>query len=123
MILLSCVLGTETHWFSTWHGTVAAQIWLDIFTLAGEKVPSQAGSVPARFIKASWASTAWLGMILERFGHVYTATANRAEPCWYRAGVGGNSVPPPREKCPSGQYSLVNIVPPGQNALVEIVPL
>ena len=31
------------------------------FTLAGEKVPSQAGSVPAHFIKASWASTARLG--------------------------------------------------------------
>ena len=27
--------------------------------LAGENVPSQAGCVPARFIKASWASTAW----------------------------------------------------------------
>ena len=29
-VLLSCVLETETHWFSTWHGTVAARIWLDI---------------------------------------------------------------------------------------------
>ena len=57
------------------------------FTLAGEKVPSRAGSVPARFIKASWASTARLGTTLARFGHVYTATANRAEPCWYRAGT------------------------------------
>ena len=32
------------------------------FILAGEKVPSRAGSVPARFIKASWASTAQLGL-------------------------------------------------------------
>ena len=30
VILLLRVLGTETHWFSTWHGTVAAWIWLDI---------------------------------------------------------------------------------------------
>ena len=30
MILLSHVLGTKTHWFSTWHGMVAARIWLDI---------------------------------------------------------------------------------------------
>ena len=30
VILLSRVLGTETYWFSTWHGTVAARIWLDI---------------------------------------------------------------------------------------------
>ena len=57
------------------------------FTLAGEKVPSRAGSVPARFIKASWAGTARLGTTLARFGHVYTATANRAEPCWYCAGT------------------------------------
>ena len=81
VILLSHVLGTGSvlgmarlqHGF----GSIS-------FTLAGEKVPSRAGFVPARFIKASWASTAWLG--LARFGHVYTATANRAEPCWYRAG-------------------------------------
>ena len=26
-------------------------------------------------------------MTLARFGHVYTATANRAEPCWYHAGT------------------------------------
>ena len=57
------------------------------FTLAGKKVLSQAGSVPARFIKASWASTTWLGTMLARFGHVYTATVNHAEPCWYRAGT------------------------------------
>ena len=57
------------------------------FTLAGEKVPNWAGSVSARFIKASWASTARLGSPLARFGHVYTATANRVEPCWYRAGT------------------------------------
>ena len=25
-----CVLVTETHYFSTWHGTVAAWIWLNI---------------------------------------------------------------------------------------------
>ena len=31
------------------------------FTLAGEKVRSRAGSVPARFIKVSWASTARFG--------------------------------------------------------------
>ena len=24
-----------------------------------------------------------LGIMLARFGHVYTATANRAEPCWH----------------------------------------
>ena len=53
------------------------------FTLAGEKVLSQAGSVPARFIKVSWASTAQLGTTLAHFGHVYTATANRPEPCWH----------------------------------------
>ena len=58
------------------------------FTLAGEKVPNRPGSVPARFIKASWASTARLGTTLARFGHVYTATAtSTAEPCWYRAGT------------------------------------
>ena len=33
-----------------------------LFTLAGEKVPSRADSVPARFIKASWASMARLGL-------------------------------------------------------------
>ena len=31
--------------------------------------------------------TAWLGTMLARFGHVYNATANRNEPCWYHAGT------------------------------------
>ena len=43
--------------------------------------------MPACFIKASWAGTAQLGTTLVRFDHVYIATANRAEPCWYRAGT------------------------------------
>ena len=30
---------------------------------------------------------AWLGRMLERFGHDYTTTANHAEPCWYCAGM------------------------------------
>ena len=30
VILLSCILETETYMFSTGHGTAAAQIWLDI---------------------------------------------------------------------------------------------
>ena len=67
-------------------------------TLAGEKVPSWAGSMPARFIEASWASTFYqselgqhgmvqLSTTLARFGHVYTTTANYTEPCWYHAGT------------------------------------
>ena len=58
-----------------------------LHVLAGEKVLSQASSMPTRFMKASWASTARLGTILARFSHVYTATANRAELCCYRAGT------------------------------------
>ena len=57
------------------------------FTLAGEKVPSCAGSAPARFIKVSWASMAQFSTMLVHFGDVYTATANRAEPCWYHVGT------------------------------------
>ena len=48
---------------------------------------NRAGSVLAHFIKASWTSPARLGTILAHFGHVYTATTNRAEPCWYCAGT------------------------------------
>ena len=41
-------------------------------TLAGEKVPNQAGSVPARFIKASWASMAWLGSARHVIGTLWS---------------------------------------------------
>ena len=58
-----------------------------LFTLAGEKVPNQAGSMPDRFMKASWASTVQLGTMLAHFVHVYTATANHAKLCWYHAGM------------------------------------
>ena len=37
-------------------------------------------------IAISNSCTGWHGTLLARFGHVYTATAKRAEPCWYRAG-------------------------------------
>ena len=48
----SSVLGTA--WLQHGFGSIS-------FTLAGEKVPSRAGSVPARFIKVSWAIMARLG--------------------------------------------------------------
>ena len=55
-----------------------------LFTLAGEKFLSHAGPVPACFIKASWASMAWLGTMLASFGHVYTANApSHAGKCWH----------------------------------------
>ena len=45
VILLSRVFGTETHWFSTRHSTVAAHIWLDIVYIGrwegAELVPCQ----------------------------------------------------------------------------------
>ena len=55
-----------------------------LFTLAGEKVPSCTGSMPDR---AGQHGMAWLGMMLACFGHIYTDTANCAEPCWYHAGT------------------------------------
>ena len=89
VILLSHFLGTETHWFSTWHGMVAAQIWLDIvYTGRWE------GAEPSWFRASSLYQselgqygTTWLSTMLARFGHVYTATTNRAEPCWYCAAM------------------------------------
>ena len=59
------------------------------FTLAGEKVPNRAGSVPARVMKVSWASTAWLGSARRWHALVMLTLPllNRAEPCWYHAGT------------------------------------
>ena len=38
-------------------------------------------------LKHTGHSTARLSTMLARFGHVYTATVIRAEPCWFRAGT------------------------------------
>ena len=58
-------------------------------------MPNRAGSVSASSLYQSELGqhgTAGLGTTLARFGHVYTATANRAEPCWYRVGTSAGTV-------------------------------
>ena len=59
--------GTKTHGMQlhsrdivVTHYLAQHRFGLISFTLAGEKVPSRAGFVPACFIKASWASMARL---------------------------------------------------------------
>ena len=85
MISLLHVFGTEMYMLTTGQNMAAARIWLDIVYTGRWN-----GAEPYWFYASllyqselGQHGTAQLGMMLARFGHVYTATANRAEPCWY----------------------------------------
>ena len=53
------------------------------FTLAGEKEPSWFRASSLYQSELGQHGRARLGTMLAHFGHVYTATANCAEPCWH----------------------------------------
>ena len=75
-IAAMCFFGLK-HMLSTEHGMAAARIWLVCWfrtSLLYQRELGQHG-------------TAWLGIMLTRFGYVYPSAANCAKLCWYHAGT------------------------------------
>ena len=75
--------------YLAWHGCSTD---LARYRLHWQVRRCRAGPVPWQLALSKRAGPAWhgsarLSTMLARFGYVYTATANRAEPCWYRAGT------------------------------------
>ena len=69
------------------HGCSTDLAWYHLHWQVKRFRPSWFGASSLYQSKLGQHGTAQLDTMLAHFGHVYTATANHAEPCWYCAGT------------------------------------